>query len=158
MFRHSSASGIVAVPDPKNASHYNLFMYLDPSACNFLTHGSAHYWEQSVSKMAPGSYTALLYNFRVLRAFRSKYEGINPSWFRKGATPMTEAEVVGTYEQPGILFNMTMIKEADKRFEAEIKALADNGLPYMPGFKSLCPVPVPCNTGRCKKDRRRTVL
>lgn len=131
---------MVAVKRDKVGAHYDLFMHLDPSACNYVTHGAVHYWEQGVSKLAPGTYSALVGMFRALQEFREKFLRKNPAWFRKDAEPMSFEEVVGTYEKPGILFNMTMIKEADQRVKEEIRALRQHRLPFMPGFWDLCPL------------------
>jgi hypothetical protein len=109
--------------------------------------------------MAPGTYSALLYMFRVLQAFKSNHQGTHPEWFRKDAgPPMTEAQVVGTYQQPGILFKITMIREADKRVQQQILALRQYRLPPMPGFAGLCGVPTrftsrPRRTQTQKKQR-----
>lgn len=113
-------------------------MYLDPNACNYLSHGQVHYWEQAVNQLAPGSYTSLQYVYRILAEFRSKYLASKPSWFRKNAKILSEEQVVGTYEKPGIMFNVTMIKEARARFQAEVRALRLYSLPPMPGFERMC--------------------
>jgi hypothetical protein len=39
---------------------------------------------------------------------------------------------------PGILFKLAMILEADKRMEAEIAMLRLYNLPPMPGFETMC--------------------
>jgi hypothetical protein len=39
---------------------------------------------------------------------------------------------------PGILFKLAMILEADKRMEAEIAMLRLYNLPPMPGFEAMC--------------------
>lgn len=95
-----------------------------------------------MSYLAPGSYTALQQTYRTLADFRKQVIKTHPEWFREstldGTGVLSEREVVGTYENPGILFNLTMLLEADERMRAEIKALRENNLPPMPGFEKMC--------------------
>jgi hypothetical protein len=73
--------------------------------------------------------------------FREKFFASNPEWFRPGslgAQEMTFAKVIGTDEKPGILYRITNIPDAKKRFAAEVLALKKNNLPSMPGFEQLC--------------------
>eukprot|EP00128_Syssomonas_multiformis_P010995 Colp12_sorted_trinity150504_noHs@23989 len=135
----ASGSGVAAV---KNGTGYDLYLYLETKACNFVTHGMVHYWEQGVAYLAPGTYSALLLTYRELLAFRRANLIKHPEWFRPCAKAnsavLSEKLVVGTYSEPGILFNMTLILEADKRMEAEIEALRQYNLPPMPGFETMC--------------------
>jgi hypothetical protein len=119
-------------------------MYLDPLACNWVEHGLVHYWEQGqggkglISSLAPGSYAALKMMFQETKRFRDENVGKHPNWFRAGAVPLDFDLVVGTDAKPGILYNVTAIVEADKRFEEWIRALKKLDLPPLPGFESMC--------------------
>jgi len=134
----AGGSGIVGVKS-KIPNEYRIYMYLENMPCFFLTHGMVHYWEQGVTKLAPGSYTALKYQFDELKAFREKFLNVHPEWFRPKAQPLTSAQVVGTYMSPGILFKITLIEDAELRMKAEMDALANLNLPPIPGFEQLCP-------------------
>ena len=136
----ADGSGITAFPLDDAGKTFLLYLYMDARASFFVEHGMVHYWEQGVEPtLAPGTYSALVHLYRLLKEFRDANVVRNPSWFRRdGTAPLSEAQVVGTYAKPGLLFNITMIREADKRFFAEVDALKALGLPPMPGFDAPC--------------------
>jgi hypothetical protein len=153
----ASSSGVKAV---KQGDHYNLFLYLSKSACNFINHGMVHYvshtvscklflteltiiykkskWEQGVSELAPGSYYALVNTYKLVLEFRNKYIQSNPEWFRPGAKVLSLHQIVGNKANPGILYKITNIPNAVERFHAEVQALKEYNLPPMPGFETMC--------------------
>jgi hypothetical protein len=125
-------------------NQYDVYMYLDPMACNFLEHGMVHYWEQGmngeglISSLAPGSYGALRMMFLETKAFRDEHIKQHPEWFRPNAIPLSFDLVIGTDSKPGILYNVTAIPEADVRFEEWMNQLAKYNLPPLPGFETTC--------------------
>lgn len=54
--------------------------------------------------------------------------------------------------KPGILFELSMVLEADKRMQAEIAALKMLKLPPMPGFERMCDKDGSAKSPGSKKD------
>ena len=138
----ASQSGVAAVKE--DSGDYNLYLYLDPLQCNFAIHSMDHYWEQgmggkgAIHSLAPGSFSALQYIYRALAEFRAEFLDKNPEFFRPGAVPYKESVIVGSTLNPGYLYKIVQIVDANQRFQAEVQALAKLKLPPMPGFEMAC--------------------
>jgi hypothetical protein len=120
---------------------YNVYMYMSPTSCDFVEHGMVHYWEQAVDKpLAPGSYFALKGTYKQTKAFRDKFVSIHPEWFRQGGAEsiLSMQQIVGTPQNPGVLYKTTVMVNAKDRTQAEIDALKQFDLPPLPGFEQLC--------------------
>lgn len=76
--------------------------------------------------------------YKQILEFRNKFIQSNPEWFRTGAEILSLRQVVGTKANPGILYKITNIPNAEERFHAEVKALKEHKLPPMPGFEKMC--------------------
>jgi len=125
----------VTGPDPDG----NFIITLDTYACNALTHGMEHYWEQGMGdKTTPGSEAALRLYYQELSEFAQEYRDLHPSWFRAGFESLPYDQVVGTQSQPGVTLRATLDKNASKRVAIIMSALEDHSFEAIPGFDTLC--------------------
>lgn len=135
-------SGVMLQPAVNKDYEYDLVIYTDDGACNFMLHADAHYWEQgmgiSETYVAPGTLGALYQMYGALEEFAGMFRETHPEWFDAGVKPLDIQTAIGSQSAPGYLYNVVRYRKASKRVDMHITALKDAGLPPLPGWEKEC--------------------
>eukprot|EP00122_Pirum_gemmata_P006579 Pgem_evm1s6021 len=104
-----------------NSSEYDVNLFMDKGQCSVGIHSITHYWETGHDHLAPGTYSALKSTYLILKEFKDKNKDIHPEWFSENYTDgasfkeLSFEEVVGNYDNRGLIFNATLKTTAYER-------------------------------------------